>query len=169
MAIVCNPQGADVHAVELHVRLAMEGYLLLCWHVKHLDLGVPRAFDVELDQLGGAVMVSLYCADPSVHHELHGVAVPNVAGGVLLDSLDGGLEVGEEPLVHLPLDAHHPPPGKEGDLRLCVLWGHAALVENDVDLVLVPLGIGVDGVPTNGVDREASRSGALLLLGRGSI
>ena len=53
MAIIGNLQGADVHAVELHVCLALEGYLLLHWHFKLLDLGVSRAFHVELDELGG--------------------------------------------------------------------------------------------------------------------
>ena len=166
VAIDRDLQGADIHAVELHVRLSLVGDLLLRWHVPHLHARIARALDVELDELGGATMESVDSTDSSFRHELHGVAVSGVAGGVLLDSLDGGLEVGEEPLVQLPLDAQHPPPGKEGDLRLCVLAGHAALMEDDVDLVLVPLGIGVDGVPTNGVDGEARRSGALLLLGR---
>ncbi len=111
-------------------------------------------------------MTTVDCAYPRVHHELHGVAVSNIAGGVALDALTGGLEVGKEPLVQLPLDAQHPPPGKEGDLRLCVIWGHAALVEDTVDLVLCSLCIGVDSVGAECVDGEAHRCGALLLLGR---
>ena len=54
---------------------------------------------------------------------------------------------------------------KEGELRLCVLWGHATLMEDDIDLVLCSLCIGVDSVAAERVDREARRHGALLLLG----
>ncbi len=52
MAIVCHLQLAEIHAVELYVRLAVEDHLLLCWHVEVLDLGISCALDVKLDDLG---------------------------------------------------------------------------------------------------------------------
>jgi hypothetical protein len=52
MVIICHLQLADVHAVELHVRLAAKSYLLFCWQVKELDLWISRALGVELDDLG---------------------------------------------------------------------------------------------------------------------
>jgi hypothetical protein len=52
VSTICHLQLADIHAVELHVRLAIEGNLLLCWHIEVLDLGVSCALDVKLDDLG---------------------------------------------------------------------------------------------------------------------
>ena len=54
--------------------------------------------------------------------------------------------MGEEPLVQFPLDAQHPPLRKEGDLRLGILGGHVTVVKDNVDLVFIPLDIGIHGV-----------------------
>ena len=79
MAIDGDLQHADVHAVELHVRLATEGHLLLGGHVVVPHPWVARALDVERDELRGAAMKSVDGTDTSIHHELHGVAVADVA------------------------------------------------------------------------------------------
>ncbi len=95
MAIICHLQPANIHAVDLHVRLAVEGYLLLRWYVEVLDFQVSHALDVELDDLGFTPVILVDGTDPSAHHELHGVTVPDKAGGVSRDALDGGLKLGE--------------------------------------------------------------------------
>ena len=69
VAIDGDLQRADVHAVELHVRLAAEGNLLLGGHVVVPHPWVARALDVERDELRGAAMESVDGTDTSVHHE----------------------------------------------------------------------------------------------------
>ncbi len=63
----------------------------------------------------------------------------------MCDPLNRRLKVREELLGRLPEDSECPPPGEKADLRLRVLRGHPAFMEDDVDLVLCPLDIGVDG------------------------
>jgi hypothetical protein len=168
VAIARHLQGDDVHAVELHVLHPRKTHLLLRRDLKHLDLGVARALAVEMDELRGPSMVSIDRSDSSVHHDLHGVAVSRITGGVRHDPLDRRLEVREELLGRLPLDAERPPPGEKAHLGLGVRWGHPALVKDNVDLVLRPLDVGVDGEAPGGVHEEARRRGAMLLRwGRG--
>ena len=69
VAIDGDLQRADVHAVELHVRLAVEGHLLLGGDVVVPHPWVARALNIERDELRGAAMESVDGTDTSVHHE----------------------------------------------------------------------------------------------------
>ncbi len=168
MAIRRYLQGDDVHAVELHVLHPRKTHLLLRRDLKHLDLGVSSALTVKMNELRGPSMVSIDRTDSSVHHFLHGVAVSRITGGVRRDPLDRHLEVREELLGRLPLDAEHPPPKEKAHLGLGVRWGHPALMKDNVNFIFCPLDVGVDGEAPGGVHKEARQRGALLLRwGRG--
>jgi hypothetical protein len=163
VGIVHHLQPADVHTVELYLHLAIDLNLLLHWQLIELHPGVARTLDIQImDDLGYALEEPFTPNSSSAHHELHGGAVPHVVGGVTPDSLDCGLEVGVEFLGGLPLNLEGAPPQEKSDLRL-LRQGHTTLVQDDVDLALLPLIIGVGGVPVEGVDQEVRRLGALLL------
>ena len=72
--------------------------------------GPNRAFDVEMDNLGGSSVVPVYGADSGFYHELQGVRIAHVAERVPRDALGRGLELGVELAQGLPLDAQHHPP-----------------------------------------------------------
>ena len=92
------------------------------------------------------------------------VGVPHEAGGVPCNSLRRGLKLGEELFRGLPLDAQCLPTKKEGDLGLSIHGGHATLMEHAVDLVLLVVGVGVDGVAAPLLGRVARGGGTQLLL-----
>jgi hypothetical protein len=167
MTIQCYLQGDDVHAVELHVSHPCIQYLLLRRDLKHLDLGVSSALMVKMNELRGPSMVSIDRTDSSVHHFLHGVDVSRITGGVRHNPLDRRLKVREELLGRLPLDAEHPPPGEKAHLGLGVWRGHPALVKDNVDFILCPLDVGVDGEAPGGSTKKRVKVACCYFLGGG--
>jgi hypothetical protein len=98
--------------------------------------------------------------------------VPIESGKVLIDPLCRRLEVREKLFGKLPLNVKGLPPVIEGDHGLLRLRGHTAVVEDHVDAILGPPGVGADREPLEGSGREVFCrlfGGAFLFLLRGGV
>ncbi len=133
-----------------------------------MSLQVARAFLVKMDNLRGSPVVSVNNCHLGL---MHVVRIPRVACSVHGDALRGCLLVRVEAFRHLPLDAKSFPP--KNHHRLGGLGRHTTFVKDQVDVVLQPLGVGVDCVPLEGHGQEVAGSpvgcALLLLLVRGEI
>ena len=83
-------------------------------------------------------------------HAVLGMPISIESGRVLVDPLCRCLEVGKKLFRKLPLNVKGLPPMIEGDHGLLRLEGHTAVVEDHVDAVLGPPGVGVDREPFEG-------------------
>ena len=163
-------EGHGVHQIELsmHATLALDKRVRR--HVPTLDDRVAHAFLVEGEHLGDRPVKPLERMHACLLHAVLGMPVPIESGRFLVDPLCHCLEVSKKLLRKLPLDAKGLPPMIKGDHGLLCLGGHTAVVEDHVEAVLGPPGVGVDREPFEGSCREVfSRlfGGAFLLLLRG--
>jgi hypothetical protein len=104
--VPCDLQRANIHRIALYVLLTLVEHSLLRGHLPMIYHGFACAFYIETDDLGGSPVVPLRRADSGFYHELDVVRIAHEAGGVPLDLLGGGLDLGVELLGGLPLDAY---------------------------------------------------------------
>ncbi len=147
-------EGHHVHQVELSMHAAFALDELVHRHIPTLGDQVARAFLVEGEHLGGRPVKPLDWMHTRLLHAVLGMPIPIELGRVLIDPLCRCLEVHEKLFRKLPLDAKGLPPVIKGDHGLLRLGGHTAVMEDHVDAVLGPPGVGVDRELLEGSGRE---------------
>jgi len=135
--------------------------------VEPLGLRDTRALDVEFHDLGVSTEEFIDRLVSRAVQLVHRVRVGIVPSGVGVDGLHFCMLIGEVRLGELPLDLDALPPKSELDCRPAVLGGDTAVVDDNVHLVLRPLGVGVDGKPLGLSERPegGGRARALLIVG----
>ena len=132
----------------MHAAFALDK--LVRRHVPMLGDRVARAFLVEGEHLGERSVEPLDLMHTCLLHAVLGMPVPIELGRVLVDPLCRCLEVVKKLFWKLQLNTKGLPPVIEGDHGLLRLGGHTAVVEDHVDAVLGPPGVGVDREPLEG-------------------
>ncbi len=132
----------------MHAAFALDE--LVHRHVPTLDDRVACAFLVKGEHLGDRPVKPLDRMHACLLHAVLGMPVPIESDRVLIAPLCRCLEVGKKLLRKLPLNVKGLPPVIEGDHGLLCLGGHTAVVEDHVDVVLGPPGVGVDREPFEG-------------------
>ncbi len=127
---------------------------------------------VECDHLRDLPVKPLGQMHTRLLHAVQGMPVPIEMDRVLWDPLCQRLEVSTKLFRKLPLDTAGIPPVIRGNNKLLRLGGHTAVVEDQVDVVLGPPGVGVDREPLEGLGQEVLHrpfGGALLCLLWGGV
>ncbi len=119
-------------------------------HVPTLGDQVARAFLVEGEHLRYRPVEPLDRMHTRLLHTVLGMSVPFETGKVRWYLLYRCLEVREKLFWMLQPSTKGLPPVIKGDHVLLRLGGHTAVVEDHVDAVLGPPGVGVDCVPLEG-------------------